>query len=95
MSKYAPLRTYLMRQEENAVTLSFSEIEKIIGAGLPKSAFQHPSWWANSPRHTAQSRAWRGAGYTVVCTQLGKSGFIIFRKPGTGFWERLIFGNPG
>ena len=93
MSKYNRLRNHLQKQAENAVTLSFGEIEDIIHSGLPNSAFRYSSWWANSPKHTPQSRAWGSAGYTVVCTQLGKNGFVIFRKPGTGFWERLFFGN--
>ena len=93
MSKYAKLTRYLRKQEKNAVTLDFADIEEIIGAGLPNSAFRHASWWANTSNPTPQSQAWRSAGYTVVSTQLGRSGFVIFRKPGTSFLERLIFGN--
>lgn len=92
MSKYLPLRNYLRRQEEKAVNLSFSEIQKVIGAPLPASAYRYASWWANTPKYTPQSRAWMDAGYTVVSIQLGPNGFVIFRKPGTGFWEQLLFG---
>lgn len=30
-----------------AVTLTFSEIERILGAPLPESAVTHRPWWAN------------------------------------------------
>ncbi len=65
MSKYAPLRRYLKRQELPEITLTFGEIEDIIDAPLPKHAGT-PQWWANivnPDRGHVQREAWRGAGY--------------------------------
>lgn len=47
MSKYAPLRDYLMRQRQQEFEMKFREIEDIIGASLPKSA-DRSQWWANT-----------------------------------------------
>lgn len=38
MAKYDPLRRYLVRQKAQSIELTFSEIERLIGAMLPKGA---------------------------------------------------------
>jgi hypothetical protein len=66
-SRYAPLYTYLTEQVSDTdaqVELPFSEVEKIIDAKLPQSAYQHRAWWANTPSH-AQANAWVSAGWRV------------------------------
>ena len=65
MSKYDPLSDYLRQQTASELTLSFPEIERVIGGPLPLSAMR-PQWWANeTSRSTAhvQCLAWRAAGY--------------------------------
>jgi hypothetical protein len=68
MAKYDPLRRYLSRQKTASVTLSFMEIERMIGALLPKSAAQ-TAWWADAgdddPK-AVQKAAWRDIGYTAT-----------------------------
>jgi hypothetical protein len=53
--------------------LSFTDIERILGAMVPKSAAR-PQWWANAndadARHV-QRKAWREAGYEA-CLLVGK-----------------------
>ena len=66
-SRYAPLYSHLMAkvpEEERQVDLEFEEIERVIGAELPRSAYQHRAWWANTPSH-AQANAWVSAGWRV------------------------------
>lgn len=66
-SRYAPLYTYLVEQvaaEEDQVDLEFEQIERVISAELPRSAYQHRAWWANTPSH-AQANAWVSAGWRV------------------------------
>lgn len=66
-SRYAPLYTYLNEQvdaEQDELELDFSEVEQIIGVELPRSAYQHRAWWANTPSH-AQANAWVSAGWRV------------------------------
>jgi hypothetical protein len=67
MAKYDPLRRYLRRRgrEVDELVLSFDEIERILGAMLPKAARQE-DWWTNEPTHGrgfVQCRAWIEAGF--------------------------------
>jgi hypothetical protein len=68
-SRYDALRHYLANQGKGAVTLTFREVEKILGFSLPDSARTHRPWWANedrvNTRHT-QSRAWTAIGRTAT-----------------------------
>ena len=64
-SKYAPLASWLRRYPENRVRLSFEEIEQIIEAELPPSAYQHRHWWANDSVGHVQSKQWLDAGWRV------------------------------
>src|SRR5690625_4224289 len=66
-SRYAPLYNYLSEEvpaEEDQVDLEFEQIERVINAELPRSAYQHRAWWANTPSH-AQANAWVSAGWRV------------------------------
>lgn len=62
--RYAPLAAYLSEQAQPEFSLSFDEIEAVIGVPLPTSA-ERPQWWANTvAAHTnVQREAWRAAGY--------------------------------
>lgn len=67
MGKYDPLSGHLCRQTLAEFEMSFAEIERVLGAMLPKSA-DRPQWWANvSDPNTAhvQREAWRSAGYNA------------------------------
>jgi len=63
MTKYAALTRYLRQQEGSRVTLSFQELEKILGFSLPASAWKYASWWANSAGGQSQVKGWREAGW--------------------------------
>jgi hypothetical protein len=75
--KYLPLGAYLGRRSTASMTLSFSEVEKVIGAMLPPSARRRHEWWANEMTH-AQSRAWREAGYAAFPNL--HAGTVTFRR---------------
>jgi len=69
MSKYDPLRTFLERASATVteMTLSFDQIEGILGFTLPASARKHRPWWENptsTSRHS-QAQAWLAAGWKV------------------------------
>lgn len=67
MKKYDPLYNYLLHRKEQNVTLEFAEIENIINAKLPKSAYIHTQWWGNSnTKEHPHSRAWLDAGFKTV-----------------------------
>ena len=71
MGKYAPLTRFLREREENSVTLSFGQIEEILGFSLPGSAYKYPSWWANSASGQSQIRGWKDAGWETRGVDLG------------------------
>ncbi len=64
-SRYAPLALWLQRLplSEDKVSLTFREIEDMIGDSLPESARKHRVWWSNeSDRQAAQ---WLSVGWRV------------------------------
>jgi hypothetical protein len=66
--KYTPLETYLrdLPAEKSEVTLSFEEIERIIGANLPSSAYEYQQWWDHEKEgNHVNARAWTNAGWRV------------------------------
>jgi len=48
MSKYAPLKDFLVAQNADRVPMSFAEIERVLSLPLPASK-QYPAWWSNNP----------------------------------------------
>jgi hypothetical protein len=62
-TKYHPLFEQLLFSGQGHLSMSFAEIEQIIGARLPPSARQREEWWANSPSGHSQARAWMRANY--------------------------------
>ncbi|GKX29057.1 hypothetical protein SH1V18_15370 [Vallitalea longa] len=79
--KYIGLKRYLQSSTAPIVTLSFNDIEQIIGNILPKSAYVHAEvWWANDYTHS-QAIAWIDAGYeTDYVTDTYKDEKITFVK---------------
>jgi predicted DNA-binding protein len=61
-STYDPLRVYLLERDEPVVTLTFSQVERILGRRLPASARRYRPWWANESEGThTHARAWLDA----------------------------------
>jgi hypothetical protein len=70
MAKYDPLQRYLARQKTARVELTFTDIERMIGAFLPKAAGR-PQWWTEIEADVppaVQVQAWRSAGYRARLT---------------------------
>lgn len=79
MPKYTPLYAYLRRKPQAEMEMSFTQIERVVGSMLPKSA-SRPQWWANErpadTRHV-QCSAWLDAGYEA---SLLPNERVIFRR---------------
>jgi hypothetical protein len=80
VSKYRPLKDYLLDQTKARLELTLVEIEEIIGQELPPSAYA-PRWWITG--RTIQQRpvwqnAWREAGYHAAL--LPGADRVQFRK---------------
>jgi len=85
MNKYEPLTQYLesLPREKTRISMSFKEIERIIGAKLPKSAYTYRPWWGNQrdSNNRPQARAWLSAGFSVGRVQQSlSSGSVEFHR---------------
>ena len=78
MRKYDPLCCYLQAETQSQIVLTYDEIEKIISAKLPHSAYQYLAWWSNHSHDGSQSAAWHNAGYKVEDVVLGDR--VVFVK---------------
>ena len=78
-NKYEPLGEYLQQSKSDEITLTFSQIEDVLGFYLPQSALKYEAWWANGG-HT-QADAWLGYGYKVKSFNL-VSRKVTFMKTG-------------
>ncbi len=78
MRKYAPLMIYLDESGKEEITLSYEEIEKIIGDKLPNTAHRKSEWWSNNDKTHSQSSSWSDVGYKTTGIRLGES--ITFKK---------------
>jgi hypothetical protein len=78
MSKYSPLGEFLQRQRAVEISMTFTEIERMIGAKLPPSSLQYRPWWANDSSHV-QSKVWLDAGFRTEQVDLGNRN-VVFRR---------------
>lgn len=77
--KYYKLENYLIQSRDPTLTLSFSEIEKILGFALPASAYVHRAKWSNSK---SRSSAWSNAGYRTEQVSLMEQ-TVVFKRADT------------
>lgn len=77
--KYRNLQKWLENNSSERITLTFSEIERILGFTLPESAKTHTEWWANDSSHS--QAVWLDAGYKTVNSSIAiSSKKITFEK---------------
>ena len=85
MVNYTPLEKYLSSCGKETVTLSFAEIEAILGEPLPSSALDHQAWWGNEggnphTRHV-HAKAWYRAGYRVSADREARVAVFTRMRP--------------
>jgi hypothetical protein len=81
MGKYEPLAEFLRTQRTNEVSISFADIERIVGAKLPPTAQRHRAWWSNNPSNSVMTKAWLDAGFRSEQVDLA-AGRLVFRRAG-------------
>lgn len=81
MSKYEPLRHFLIRNGSGEIPLQFSDIEYIIGAPLPPVALKHRAWWSNNPSNSVITHAWLQAGYKTERVDMASRRLVFRRAP--------------
>ena len=67
-TQYAALHKYLKERYADVVTLTFGQIEDVMGSSLPTLARTQQEWWTTTKaqsRDHAQSEAWILAGRTA------------------------------
>lgn len=79
MNKYAPLGDFLRRQHLAEVSMTFSEIERVIGAKLPPRAQHYRAWWSNSATNSVMTRVWLDAGFRSERVDM-KGRKLVFRR---------------
>jgi hypothetical protein len=78
MSKYDRLGTYLRQTGTDYIPMSFAEIERVVGAKLPKSQ-GYPAWWSNSTSNNVMTQVWLDAGYrTEQVDTVGRK--LVFKR---------------
>lgn len=79
--RYQPVGDFLRRQRAGEVRLSFLEVERLAGTGLPASAWRHRAWWSNHPGNNPMTRVWLDAGFrTGQVDMQGRT--LVFRREG-------------
>lgn len=85
MGKYEPLGSFLGNASPGVreMTLSFRQIEQVLGDTLPYTAQHAESWWANELRSGTypQSSSWLEAGWEVAEVDRD-GGWVRFRRAG-------------
>lgn len=83
-SRYAPLAIWLQKVpiNEESISLSFKDIEQIIGDELPASARKHREWWSNHLEFNPQARQWWNAGWRVSTIRMTEEIVVFARVEG-------------
>jgi hypothetical protein len=76
--KYLQLQQFIVTNGSNYITLSFENIEMILGFKLPDSAYKHAAWWSNNISTHTQAHSWINAGYKTQSVQLGNQ--VTFKR---------------
>jgi hypothetical protein len=79
MGKYEPLTIFLRRQGKERVSMTFAEIERVVGFKLPASAIEHRAWWSNNPRNSVMTKSWLDAGYRSEQVDMEKRKLVFAR----------------
>ena len=81
-SKYTPLEYYLrgLPESQREVTLGFQQIERILNAKLPSSAYEDRRWWDHETEgNHINKRAWANAGWKIEILDVNKKRVKLIR----------------
>ena len=81
MGKYEPLARYLASLDSDSWDARFSDVEKVLGFGLPASAHEYPAWWANQENGHSQTKGWRDVGWQTSKVDLHAKRLRFVREP--------------
>jgi hypothetical protein len=81
--KYTPLEQHLraLPSTQREVTLSFAQVETILGSTLPASAYEDERWWMHATEgNHVNKRAWANAGWQVRDVDVKSKRVRLVRK---------------
>jgi hypothetical protein len=78
MGKYSPLADFLLAQQRDEISITFAEIERIIGSPLPRS-HRYRAWWSNNSFNSVMTKVWLDAGFQSAEVDM-KRRKLVFRK---------------
>lgn len=67
MSKYDPLREFLAARAGDTVTLTFGQIDELVGT-LPVSAHKYQVWWHNNDPSHQHCQSWAMSATPLTLT---------------------------
>jgi hypothetical protein len=80
MGKYEPLADYLRGQRLSEIPMTFAEVERVLGASLPPSAYKHRPWWANEASGShVHAKVWLDAGFRAERVALDDKKVVFVR----------------
>jgi hypothetical protein len=94
VSYYEPLTRFLEGCQSSEVSLTFLELEDIIGRGLPPSARKHQAWWANTPSHS-HAEAWLRPAWKTSRVDIGTEKVMFVRADQGAAAHRVKPADPG
>lgn len=78
MSKYEPLRRFLAAKGTESVSMTFADVERVLGFGLPAS-HRYRAWWSNNAFNNVMTSQWLAAGYKTEQVDIeGRK--LVFRR---------------
>lgn len=79
--RYASLADWLQSQSgrQSQITLTFNQVEEIIGGNLPGSAREFRNWWANDSVGHIHSQLWLDAGWRTTYINLNEKRVTFIR----------------
>ena len=80
--KYTPLENYLrvLPDSQRVVSLGFQQIESILNAQLPASAYEDRRWWDHETEgNHITKRAWTNAGWKIESLDVNKQWVKLIR----------------
>lgn len=82
MAKYEALCNHLKSQGSRRVPMSFREIERVVGAPLPPSAYSYRAWWSNNPENSVMTKAWLAAGFRSSEVDMARHEVVFVQAKG-------------
>lgn len=78
--KFVQLKNHLLSVSSDELTLSFADIESIIGSKLCESAYKYSAYWHISPTHTMPNTILE-AGYRIVKVNIKEQLLTLHKAP--------------